>query len=73
MWILTVFLLAAGGDRAVNSYGLFDSKEHCVSVSQEVGKDLKESVSIAKRFVNEAIRTAPMIGRGNSPINIKPI
>ena len=42
MWILTVFLLAAGGDRAVNSYGLFDSKEHCVSVSQEVGKDLKQ-------------------------------
>ena len=42
MWILTVFLLAAGGDRAVNSYGLFDSKEHCVSVSQEVEKDLKQ-------------------------------
>ena len=42
MWILTVFLLAAGGDRAVNSYGLFDSKEHYVSVSQEVGKDLKQ-------------------------------
>ena len=42
MWILTVFLLAAGGDRAVNSYGLFDSLEHCVSVSQEVGKDLKQ-------------------------------
>ena len=41
MWILTVFLLAASGDKVVNSYGLFDSKEHCVSVSQEVGKDLK--------------------------------
>ena len=42
MWILTVFLLAAGVDRAVNSYGLFDSREHCVSVSQEVGNKLKE-------------------------------
>ena len=42
MWILTVFLLAAGGDRAVNSYGLFDSREHCVRVSQEVGNELKE-------------------------------
>ena len=42
MWILTVFLLAAGGDRAVNSYGLFDSKEKCVRVSQEVGNELKE-------------------------------
>ena len=42
MWILTVFLLAAGEDRAVNSYGLFDSREHCVSVSQEVDNKLKE-------------------------------
>ena len=42
MWILTVFLLTAGGDRAVNSYGLFDSREHCVRVSQEVGNELKE-------------------------------
>ena len=37
------------------------------------GNDLVTSVEIAKRFVNEAIRTAPMIGRGHSPINIKPI
>ena len=37
------------------------------------GNDLITSVEIAKRFVNEAIRTAPMIGRGHSPINIKPI
>lgn len=37
------------------------------------GNDLITSVEIAKRFVNDAIRTAPMIGRGHSPINIKPI
>ncbi len=44
-----------------------------IAANLALGKDLKESVSIAKRFVNEAIRSAPMIGRGNSPINIKPI
>ena len=38
-----------------------------------LGNDLKESVGIAKRFVNEAIRTAPGIGKGNSPINIRVI
>lgn len=42
MWILTMFLITASGDKVINSYGLFDSKEHCVSVSQEVGKDLKQ-------------------------------
>lgn len=32
--------------------------------------DLIESVRIAKEFVTEAIRTAPNLGKGNSPINI---
>lgn len=33
------------------------------------GKTLIESVEIAKRFVTEAIRTAPQIGHGHSPVN----
>jgi hydroxymethylpyrimidine/phosphomethylpyrimidine kinase len=37
------------------------------------GKSLVEAVGIAKRFVNEAIRTAPNIGHGHSPINIQRI
>lgn len=44
-----------------------------IAASLALGKEIKESVEVAKRFVNEAIRTAPMIGKGNSPINIKPI
>ena len=44
-----------------------------IAANLALGKDLIASVEIAKRFVNEAIRTAPMIGRGHSPINIKPI
>lgn len=35
------------------------------------GFDLAESVKISKEFVTEAIRTAPMIGKGNSPINVE--
>jgi hydroxymethylpyrimidine/phosphomethylpyrimidine kinase len=44
-----------------------------IAANLALGNDLAKSVRIAKRFVNEAIRTAPMIGRGHSPINIKPI
>lgn len=34
------------------------------------GKSLTEAVEISKRFVTEAIRTAPNLGKGNSPIGI---
>ena len=33
------------------------------------GKTLPEAVETAKRFVTEAIRTAPNLGRGHSPVN----
>jgi hydroxymethylpyrimidine kinase/phosphomethylpyrimidine kinase len=38
-----------------------------------LGKPLLDAVRAAKAFVNEAIRTAPNIGSGHSPINIKTI
>ncbi|MGC2235420.1 MAG: bifunctional hydroxymethylpyrimidine kinase/phosphomethylpyrimidine kinase [Pyrinomonadaceae bacterium] len=33
------------------------------------GKSLTEAVGISKRFVTEAIRTAPNLGKGHSPVN----
>ncbi|PYT01682.1 MAG: bifunctional hydroxymethylpyrimidine kinase/phosphomethylpyrimidine kinase [Acidobacteria bacterium] len=36
-----------------------------------LGKDLPDAVKIAKAFVTEAIRKAPMLGHGHSPINIR--
>ena len=44
-----------------------------IAANLALGNRIKDSVEIAKRFVNEAIRTAPGIGKGNSPINIKAI
>lgn len=44
-----------------------------IAANLALGESLENAVAIAKRFVNEAIRTAPMIGHGHSPINIKPI
>ncbi len=35
------------------------------------GRNISEAVRISKKFVNEAIRNAPKIGKGHSPIGIK--
>ncbi len=40
-----------------------------ITANLAIGKTLIESVETAKRFVTEAIRTAPHIGQGHSPIN----
>lgn len=40
-----------------------------IAANLALGKSLREAVEIAKKFVTEAIRTAPNIGKGNSPIN----
>jgi hydroxymethylpyrimidine kinase/phosphomethylpyrimidine kinase len=40
-----------------------------IAANLAFGKSLIEAVEIAKKFVTEAIRTAPNLGRGNSPIN----
>jgi hydroxymethylpyrimidine/phosphomethylpyrimidine kinase len=41
-----------------------------IAANLALGRTLSESVRIAKNFVTEAIRTAPMLGKGNSAINI---
>ncbi|CAN5379994.1 bifunctional hydroxymethylpyrimidine kinase/phosphomethylpyrimidine kinase [soil metagenome] len=41
-----------------------------ITANLALGKNLIEAVSLAKNFVTEAIRTAPGIGHGHSPINI---
>jgi len=41
-----------------------------ITANLALGYTLSESVKIAKDFVTEAIRTAPNLGKGNSPINI---
>lgn len=41
-----------------------------IAANLALGKDLPDAVGVAKRFVTNAIRTAPMIGRGHSPVNL---
>ncbi|MDQ6786493.1 MAG: hydroxymethylpyrimidine/phosphomethylpyrimidine kinase [Acidobacteriota bacterium] len=40
-----------------------------IAANLALGKNLIEAVGIAKKFVTEAIRAAPNLGNGNSPIN----
>lgn len=40
-----------------------------IAANLALGKSLTESVETAKKFVTEAIRTSPNIGRGHSPVN----
>jgi len=42
-----------------------------ITANLALGNDLMASIDIAKRFVTEAIRTAPGLGHGHSPLNIK--
>ncbi|MEQ1646466.1 MAG: PfkB family carbohydrate kinase, partial [Pyrinomonadaceae bacterium] len=42
-----------------------------IAANLGLGVDLSEGVKRSKEFVSEAIRTAPMIGKGNSPINVE--
>ena len=41
-----------------------------ITANLALGKGLKEAVEISKKFVTEAIRTAPNLGHGHSPINV---
>lgn len=40
-----------------------------IAASLALGKSLTEAIEISKRFVTEAIRTSPNIGKGHSPVN----
>lgn len=42
-----------------------------IAANLALGKNLIGAVETAKRFVTEAIRTAPNLGRGHSPINVR--
>jgi hydroxymethylpyrimidine kinase/phosphomethylpyrimidine kinase len=44
-----------------------------IAANLALGNDLQASVEIAKKFVTRAIRTAPGLGHGHSPLNIQAV
>ena len=53
-----------------STHGTGCTLSSAIAANLALGKNLIEAVKIAKDFVTGAIRTAPNLGRGNSPINI---
>ena len=43
-----------------------------IAANLALGKNLIEAVEAAKEFVTQAIRSAPRLGRGHSPVNLLP-
>jgi hydroxymethylpyrimidine/phosphomethylpyrimidine kinase len=68
-----LYIFEAGYVDTTATHGTGCTLSAVIAANLALGNDLKKAVEIAKKFVNEAIRTAPMIGHGHSPINIKPI
>lgn len=63
-------VLEAGYIDTTATHGTGCTLAAAITANLALGKDLLEAVTIAKDFVNRAIRTAPMLGHGHSPINI---
>jgi hydroxymethylpyrimidine kinase/phosphomethylpyrimidine kinase len=62
-------LLEAERIQTLATHGTGCTLSSAIAANLALGKSLKDAVQIAKRFVTEAIRSAPNIGHGHSPIN----
>ncbi len=60
----------AGYIETTSTHGTGCTLSAAIAANLALGKTLIDAVEISKRFVNEAIRTAPGLGHGHSPINI---
>ena len=63
-------ILAADFVETTATHGTGCTLAAAIAANLALGKGLLEAVGIAKDFVTTAIRTAPMLGHGHSPINI---
>ncbi len=52
-----------------NTHGTGCTLSSAIATFYSCGKDLKNSCSLAIKYVNQAIKTAPKYGKGNGPIN----
>jgi hydroxymethylpyrimidine/phosphomethylpyrimidine kinase len=63
-------VLEAGFIDTTATHGTGCTLAAAIAANLALDYEIKDAVATAKAFVNEAIRTAPHLGRGNSPINI---
>lgn len=76
----SIDLLYAGGEKKVFSSEYIDSSSQhgtgcsyssAIAANLALGYPMERAIERSKRFITEAIRTAPRIGKGSGPINHK--
>jgi hydroxymethylpyrimidine/phosphomethylpyrimidine kinase len=55
--------------RTQHTHGTGCTYSACITAELAKGRDLADAVSIAKRFITQAIETNPGLGRGAGPVN----
>jgi hydroxymethylpyrimidine/phosphomethylpyrimidine kinase len=68
-----IFVLDAEYIETASTHGTGCTLSSAIAANLALGKSLVEAIRISKDFVHEAIRTAPKLGHGHPPINIRPI
>lgn len=68
-----IFVLDAEFIETTSTHGTGCTLSAAIAANLALGKPMVEAVQIAKDFVHEGIRTASRLGRGYSPVNIRPI
>lgn len=68
-----IYILDAEYIKTTSTHGTGCTLASAIAANLALGKSLVEAVRISKDFVHEAICTAPKLGHGHSPINIRPI
>ncbi len=66
-----IFVLDAEYVESTSTHGTGCTLSAAITANLALGKSIVEAVEIAKEFVHEGIRTAPQIGHGHSPVNIR--
>lgn len=56
-----------------STHGTGCTLSSAIAANLALGNDLRTAIDTAKKFVTEAIKTAPGLGHGHSPLNIQPI
>lgn len=72
------YFFAGGGGRTFENEFIVTTATHgtgcvlsaAITANLALGKSLIKSLEAAKTFVTQAIRSAPMLGRGHSPVNL---
>ena len=67
-----MYIFEAEYINTTSTHGTGCTLSSAIAANLALGNDLKTAIDIAKKFVTEAIRTAPGLGHGHSPLNIQP-